>query len=349
MTRLRFALRLLALAGASPLAHADRVVTADGSVLQGQIAGIAQDVLTLSTSYAGEIEIDMAQVDHFDTDSPVYLSFGSGSAYFGEVEGREGGELEIRTSDGELATSIAEVAEGWRQGDKSPAQRRREAELAKLERAWKYEASFDLTGKSGNSDAIGLASSFEATLQGPEDTLVFYAGANFSETDDEKSADDLRGGVDYSSQFSDHWNWYTRAEVGRDRIEDLEFYSTGAAGFSYIATDSERRRLAYRGGLSFRFESFEDGQTVNSPGLDLSLIHRETFSWGVLDNSLTYLPVFEDFGTFRVIHDSGLELPLSAEGWRLRMGVRNNFNSEPQPGKTELDTTYYTRLLLNWE
>lgn len=49
------------------------------------------------------------------------------------------------------------------------------------------------------------------------------------------------------------------------------------------------------------------------------------------------------------MHDSGFEIPLSAGFWKLRLGLNNQYNSRPQPGREELDTTYYTRLVLNWK
>jgi hypothetical protein len=44
-----------------------------------------------------------------------------------------------------------------------------------------------------------------------------------------------------------------------------------------------------------------------------------------------------------------LEVPLTASLWKMRMGVTNQYDGRPQPGREHLDTTYYTRLLLNWK
>jgi hypothetical protein len=61
------------------------------------------------------------------------------------------------------------------------------------------------------------------------------------------------------------------------------------------------------------------------------------------------MPSIEEFSNFRVLHDSFYERPLAASLWKIRVGVGNDYNNEPQPGKKKLDTTYYTKFLLSWK
>ena len=61
------------------------------------------------------------------------------------------------------------------------------------------------------------------------------------------------------------------------------------------------------------------------------------------------VPTFEDLGVFRLVHESYFELPLTHPLWKLRLGVANDFNSEPGKGVERLDTSYFTRLVLNWK
>ncbi len=340
--------------------EADTIVTKNGSSIYGKIIGIEGGKMKVATDFAGEIEIDKAQIDHFSSDEPIFVSFESGSSYVGKVTGTENGELTIATQDGDLSTSIDKVNESWQPGTESPAAKRQAAELAKLERKWSYEAAFDLTGKSGNSDSTGLSTSFRAKLTGPDDTLQFYARANFEETDDVRSADDSRAGVDYANSLNDKWNWYVRSEFGRDVIKDIELYINTAAGFGYTFTKTERRELNVRGGIGYRFESYDDillpdGSFVpradlSSASADFGLFHQENMKLGRLVNRLTYTPAFDDFANFRAVHDSSLELPMKSENYSIRLGLSNEYDSEADlSDKDELDTTYYIRLVLNWQ
>jgi len=344
---------LIALLAASVLciqSFADEVVTKNGSTVRGKIVGIEGDKLSIETDFAGTLEIAKDQIATFSTEGPINVSFDSGNTYLGKVSGSANGDLSISTSDGNLSTNVSGVAESWQPGVTSPAEVRQQAEMDKLKRKWSYEAAFDLTGKNGNSEAFGVGTQFRAKLEGPDDTLQFYAKANFEETDDVKSSDDARAGVDYANNITDHLSWYVRSEFGRDAIAATDLFVNTAAGLGWTPTKTEQRTLTIRGGLSYRFESYDIGlDDLSSAGIDLGLFHEEKLPWGKLVNRVTYTPAFDDFGNFRVIQDSALELPTTTEAWKLRIGVANDYNSEPVPGIDELDTTYYTRLVFVWD
>ncbi len=194
---------------------------------------------------------------------------------------------------------------------------------------------------------MGIGAS--AVLESNKDRLGFYLSVDKAEDNDNTTADEIKGGIDYSSFFTDTLSWYARGELEKDDIELLDLRSTTAFGIGKHVIREENQNLEIRGGLAYRFENFQDGSEVESPGLDLALIHSKNFGWGSLNNLLTYNPSFEDFGNFRVYHESSLDLPVgTGEFWKLRIGVSNDYNSEPLPGLKEMDTTYFTRLLLSW-
>ena len=89
-------------------------------------------------------------------------------------------------------------------------------------------------------------------------------------------------------------------------------------------------------------------ERVSSAGLDLGLSHSLELKDFSLVNRLSYDPAFADFSDYRVLHESFLELPLHSTMWKVRMGVANDYTSKPAVGKKRLDTTYFTRLVLNW-
>ena len=348
--KLRTAL-LTATALLASIAYADVVVTKNGSTVTGKILGIDGGKITIETEFAGKIEILQSQVASFSTDDPIYLSLESGTTYLGTVDGSAAG-LQVKTSEGNLNANLTTIEESWQPGKKSPTQIRHDEALAKMKEHWGYEAAFDLTGKSGNKESTGLAASFRATRKGQNDTLAFYARTNFEETDGSKSADDARAGLDYTNKIRDGYNWYIRSEFGRDAIKDIDLFVTTAAGFGYGFYDTDTRKLNLRAGLGYVYETYGDlgREDTSAASLDLGLFHQETFKWGKLTNRLTYTPTLEDFGNYRLFQDSNLDLPLKAEGWSTRIGVSNTYDSEAAlSAKEELDTTYYIRLVLNWQ
>lgn len=323
-------------------ASADVIVTTGGSTINGKVLGIDGGKITVETDFAGKITIDQKMVLSINTDQNVSLSLADGTVVEGPISGQDG-SLVVAGANGTISSTVGAIDEVWMPGKRSPS------EIA-AERKWLYEAAFDLTGKSGNRDSTGLGTNFRATLAGPQDTLAFFARVNFQEVDGEKSADEARGGVDYSNKFGGHYNWYVRTEFGYDAIKEIDQLFNVSAGFGYTFFDTDTRKLNLRAGLGYLSEVYGDGRDdVSGASFDLGLAHQETLKWGTWVNRATYTPTLDDFGNFRLLYDSSLTLPLKAEGWSIRTGVNFDYNSEVVPGDKELDTTYYIRMLLKWQ
>ena len=115
--------------------------------------------------------------------------------------------------------------------------------------------------------------------------------------------------------------------------------------------NEDHQSLVVRSGVGYRYTSFSNGnENESSPTLDFGLAHtykyKDAFS---MENDISYVPSFDDFGNYRVVHDSGIEIPVgSGDQWKIRMGVKNEYHSQPAVEK-KLDTTYYTRMIYSWD
>lgn len=327
---------------------ADVIETIDGSRISGKITSIEDGVITIETPFAGTLSVKQESVTAFTTEEPLYLRLPDGQTFLGTVS-REDDRLAVETEAGRVTTSVSQVESSWRIGEESPARRLLREEAEALRRRWAFEASVDIAGRTGNTESFSSALGLRATLAGETDRLLFYSRIDFSEREGERTSETVVGGMDYSSEFVEDWSWYVRSELGRDRIKGIDLWATAAGGIGRDFIDTRERRLTGRAGLSYRYESLDNRENVSSPGLDFSLEHVARLNFGRLRNFIGYVPVFEDFGNYRIFHESSLELPLaSGEFWRLRFGVSNDYNSKPPPGTKKLDTTYFTRLILTW-
>jgi hypothetical protein len=187
-------------------------------------------------------------------------------------------------------------------------------------------------------------------LKGVADMLQFYSAYDRQVTDGQKSADQFKAGLDYSSNFSGKYSWYVRDEGGFDRVKDIELYNVAAFGLGYDMIKAPKQLLTGRAGLSFRYEGYKNPATtdVKSAGLDFGIAHRLELNNWLLINRLTFVPTFEDFAVFRAMHESFFEIPMANPNWKLRLGVANDYNSEPGRGVEKMDTSYFTRFVLNW-
>lgn len=320
---------------------ADTVETKSGARIVGKVEKIDGGSVVVSTDYAGTITIKQGEVTSITTDAPVAVRLSSGTRVDGTVSSGPNGAVSVATADGTISTNLGAVAASWAAGAIDPA----------LDRHWAYEASADLAGKTGNSEQLGTAVDFRASLKTLKDLLQFYAGYNRQVAEGVKSADQLKLGVDYSNNFSGRYSWYARNEGGFDRVKDVELFNVAAVGGGFDLIKKPKHTLTGRAGLSFRYEGYKNPATVDvkSAGLDFGFNNEMEFSNSKLVNRLSWVPTFEDFSVYRLTHESYLQLPIANSAWKLRVGVSNDYNSAPPAGLDNLDTSYFTRLVLNWK
>jgi len=333
---------VLAAFGAARLT-ADSVDVKGGARIVGKVVKIDDGAVVVETTYAGSISIKQAEVVAINTDAPIAVRFANGTRVDGKVTGSGDGRVKVANAEGEFASDVAKVAASWAAGGKDPA-------LVALERGWAYEAAADITGKNGNKSQLGTAGSLRATLKGVADTLQFYLAYDRQVTDSVKSADQFKAGLDYTSNFAGKNSWYARNEGGFDRIKDIELYDVAGFGMGYDFIKQKKQTFTGRFGLSFRYEGYKNPATtdVKSAGLDFGFSHRLELPTGLLVNRLTLVPAFEDFSNYRANHESFYEMPMANSSWKLRLGLSNDYNSRPGRGVEKMDTTYFTRLVLNW-
>jgi small nuclear ribonucleoprotein (snRNP)-like protein len=329
---------------------ADVVETKNGARLIGKVLAVDGSVVTLSTDYAGTIKVKQSDVVNISTEAPLNVRLASGTVLKGTVTGSGAGAIAIAGPDGSINTTVDKVAATWAPDATDPA-------ILALTRAWTYEAAVDVTGKTGNSEQLGTQFSFRATMTDPTDKLQFYTAYNRQVSDHVKSADAFDAGVDYQANISPKTLWYVRDEAGFDRLKLIEFSNLAAAGLGYhVINRPTIQTLDIRAGLAHRYESYKTdpksgtrADSVNSAGLDFGLEHHYQFATASLVNRLSIDPAFENFSNFLVKHESYLELPISDPLWKVRIGVSNDYNSKPPKNTERLDTTYFTRLVLNWK
>ena len=214
-----------------------------------------------------------------------------------------------------------------------------------------YTLGADLTGKSGNSDEMTTNMRADARMVTKLDELRFYGSYQRAQQDGDDTSDETIAGASYSAYMYDPWGWYVRAELEKDKFEDIDLRTTVASGLSWRPVHTDDRTLRFWVGLGYRHESFDnDVESNGAMTVDSGVSHHwQMKPWLTLDNSLTYAPAIEHFGNYLINHDTALVMPVGASRWSLSVGVQNDYNSDPAPDRDKLDTTYYTRALMRFE
>lgn len=338
----------LALAMALAARAVDRIELADGSVVYGRIVSAEAGFFKVDTTFAATIVIAQDKIRSFTTDEAVNVQLVSGSTALGRVQVSDTGIL-VAAPAGQLTAPTGQVTAVWRAGADSPEVRKLKDAAAKAARNWAYEAALAINGRTGGSERFAGAVSLKATLESTQDKLVFMLQAEQADDNGVETANRQFASADYSAFVSPLNVWYARTSLEKDAIKALDLRSTTAVGMGRKLIKRDLQDLELRAGISYTYEAYANGTNFDSPGLDFAFIHAYKFKNGLMTNSLTYTPTFEDFGNYRVHHESTYEMPITASLWKLRMGISNDYTSMPQPGIERLDTLYFTSLILNWK
>jgi hypothetical protein len=134
-------------------------------------------------------------------------------------------------------------------------------------------------------------------------------------------------------------------------VKSIDLYNIAAAGVGFDVVKKPKQTLTGRAGISFRYEGYKNSiaPSVKDAGLDIGINNDMEFGNSKLVNRVAYVPTFDDFGNYRITHESYYQIPLTNPNWKLRIGVSNDYNSQPPRGTERLDTAYFTRLVLNWQ
>lgn len=337
-------LAMLSVCALSAALRADTVELDNGTKIMGTIVSITADKVQIKTDFAGTLTLDRARVTSFSSSSPVFVSLQSGSKLYGAVQATAT-TTTVETQDGTMTVKPDSLLAVWPMDGEDPL-----APPPPAIRKWSYEAGFDLVGKTGNTERISFGGGVKATLKGPEDKLVFYGRGARAKDSGIKTVEELVGGMDFERRFAGgKHSWYTRVELEHDTIEQIDLRTTAGLGYGYYFLDKPAHVLRGRLGFIYRHEDYKYQESKSSPGLDLGLHHDYKLrDWGRLVTDVTYTPSFEDLQDYRLYHETALQLPIGSTAWKLKLGVANEYNSKAPEGTEKLDTTYFTRLVLNW-
>ncbi len=339
----RFSFRAAALFALlnSTVVHPDAVYLRDESVIRGEIASIHAGVVVVSTSFAGQLNLPMKEIVGIDTDLPLTLATKGG----GTKEGRLVFEnTQQRVSLGDRSESIAldQIIEGM---PHTPDDRPQSTAN------WSGRAEFSLDGDKGNTDEFNALLGVSTTRTGTLDRLTLSLRSRYEESDGAVKTNEGHGSAAYERDITDRQYFFTRLELEYDRFERVDARARFITGLGRFLIRNPRQDLKILGGVGIQHERFDEGSEDTKPQLGAGYDYRLDVGGRVLFRSLfVYIVDPTQFDDWTVNADNSAEIPLSnRKHWKLRLGVRNDYDAEPLPGVEELDTSYYLTLAYTWD
>lgn len=335
------------------VARGDRVTLTDGSQLVGMVEQITDGKLTIVTDFAGKLEIDAAKVQSVTSDGKMNVAMKSGDRVVGKMT-----ESVVDSSLGQVTAQPGQIAALWPEGKPGPEEIAAQKAIEAAKPKWSAALEGGLVGTEGNSDTLNGRARGELVRKTSDDLLKFYAGADYGEQNDRRNKNEYIAGARYENAFPHNWEnwggpyfWFLRSEFEYDEFENLDFRATITGGIGHYWIRTKERDFTTRLGAGYRHQSYMDGRTTDDPILDAGFDFRQDIrDWATFTHSTVYTPSIEDFSEYRLVLDTALAFPIAkTENWKFKLGVKKEYNSDPQPGFDELDSTYYANVLVEFK
>jgi putative salt-induced outer membrane protein YdiY len=324
---------------AAAAARADQVKLKNGDVLTGTITAIDGGKLVLKTVAAGDVTIDLAQVDSFATDNPAKVEVKKGPEETEVVEGKvdmaSGGNVSIAAAGGARTVPLADLASI----NKPP-----------FKAEWKGSLVGAATITRGNTVTDSTAIEFDAVRRGLVDRITFdawYRSARSRDPSTFVTSTTQRqmgefGKYDYF--LSKKLYAYAMERAEKDAIADVDLRFTAGVGLGWQVIESADTNFNTEGGLGW-FQEEHSAPTPTDEGLSARVAYHfdhilfKKYETAFFNDASAY-KVFGDPDDYLVHFKAGLREKLT-DSFFAQQWVDWTWDSTPAPGKKRDDVVYY--------
>jgi putative salt-induced outer membrane protein YdiY len=347
---------LYALAAAAQL-PSETLVLKNGERLDGTAAGISDEGLRWRMSYGGELDIPLQLIERFETRPaapptqraeetalvPAALPAAS-PADLPEKPTSAEPKLDpaIEPASAEVPPVVTEplpLVEAWYEATRSTY-----AFLSGQTSQWTKRFELGGTWVDGNSETSEayIGGVFERQFDRVFHQLEWNGRHTTAGYEVTQSRWQFNGTTDLAKDKKAKWILFATHRHLLDQLADLNYRGTYASGIGYRFFNEKEKRLIARLGPAATVEKFDPplGTRVTP-----DLFAEVEAKWPVYDRTLleykgTFTPSLDEIGVFRMTSNYGVLVKLDQkECWAMRVGLRHDHNSQPNPGKKEDDFT----------
>ncbi len=211
-----------------------------------------------------------------------------------------------------------------------------DAAPAEAKPKWEKSATLGFTLTQGNSDTMLATATLLGATKWGQNELSLGADGAYGEVDDTRNAASAHGFGQYNRLFSERLYGYGRADVLHDAIADVEYRVTLSPGLGYYFIKNDRCKLAGEVGPGFIAEKLGHDEDQY-----FTLRVAERFEYKLSETariwqSLEWIPEVGDFENYLLTAEVGVEADITPK-LALSVVLRDNYDSEPAPGRKEND------------
>ena len=313
---------------------ADEVIINNGDRLTGSVKATREDKLILETSYAGEVKVQLSNIQRIVTDKPVRIILDDNTQVTGVLSASDRTEMMIRGTGGlkHQPVSMARIS------SINPAK------ASTVQVTGQFNAGLDRDRGNTDSDQYHIDASMH--LRWMNSRLNMKMDGDLERSNNKKSKQKGRLGIkyDYFSEAKDflfHRKWYLWSGVGfeHDKFADLNLRTTTGIGPGFQIIETGRTDLSAEGGPSYIWENFKSSEDNDYAAArwalkfehqifkswELQVFHNHHLRWSI-----------EDTGNYVFNSEIGLRIPIIE---RMQASVQFNIdrNNSPAPDTKKND------------
>jgi putative salt-induced outer membrane protein YdiY len=315
--------------------QADQVFLKNGDRLSGRIVKLTDGKLVLKSELAGEVTIDLANIQTLASDEPH------------EVHLKDGTVLNQKLSTSEPDQFAIDEGEALR------AQTFPLADLvsinppAKPKPKWTGTVSAALTSTHGNTKAEAISASANMSKRTEKDRTTVSADYGKAKQRDKDTGEDetiedwwrAKGKYDYF--FYKKFFAFVDGRYEKDSVAELDRRVTVGGGGGYQWIESEDMSFSTEAGIASLYEKF-DNQTDSNSELSMQAGYNldKKIAEGVrFFHDLTYYPAFDKFSDYYLTTTAEVRAAL-VKNMFANFKVIFNYDATPAIGQGSTDTKY---------
>jgi len=337
----------LVFASISHSALADEIRMKNGDVITGEIVKKETSTIVFKTSYAGEINIQWAEVETLKSSKPVHVVLTDGSNIKGElVEAQPGvAKIQLPKEDKEKDFDLTNT----RYINPTP-------DLTGEGMRWTGNLNAGGTLTNGNNETKALRFDGESIVRTLNNR--YTVGGLFNRVEDRgrNTQFNSRGYGKYDRFFTRQWYGYVNGSMENDRFRDLRLRTVVGVGSGYQVFESPQRNLSLEGGLNYISEKYyaaEDNEEVSDddsyPGTRWAIKYDQLIYKGRAKffHEHEALVGFQDNSHMLFFSKTGLRFPLL---FNMNASTQFNYNwdSSPSPGRKRADSILLFTVGYGW-
>ncbi len=351
---------------AATCVFADTITTNDGDVINGTITGIKGGKVSITTAFAGALQIDQAIIKDisYTTEAKLYARTDAANkndkVLVSISKDANGKPVLIPENDKAKALALSDVSTLWNPDEVDP-------DFPPVKR-WAYSISLGFSGTSGSSNDISMNAYADAVRTGENTTTKIYGSYNKTRSEGVETANRYIAGLDFEHRPTAHLSWYVRDEAQHNRYNDYKLRNVLGSGIGVYTwndkVDGRVSLLRFRAGLAHTYTNrytkklYSDDTLRDSDiALDFGILFHYDFKGGLSWNTeVTYTPLIDDLKKGTIVHETKLSYLMNnlsilsdkLGGVSVDAGVRNEYQTQPAPGHCHTETSWFLRFSKSW-